>query len=102
MIRFSRMGISSGVTRIRGLGRVSISPSEMHVPSAGADLCADTTMAEYHTYGPGFNAAGRRLAANVTMELTKAQFEPYSTPEKVFQFPFQGVFGNTAWIDKHA
>ncbi|KAK4620200.1 putative pectinesterase A [Fulvia fulva] len=59
----------------------------------------NTTMAEYHTYGPGFNATAR-AASNVTIELTTQQYEPYSTPEKVFQFPFTGTFGNTAWIDK--
>ena len=57
-------------------------------------------MAEYRDYGPGFNATGRKLASDVTIELTKAQWEPYSTPKKVFQYPFTGVFGNTAWIDK--
>lgn len=56
-------------------------------------------MAEYRTYGPGFNATGRRLAANVTTVLTDEQYEPYDSPAKVFQFPFEGRFGNTAWID---
>lgn len=64
-------------------------------------LLKDTTMAEYHTYGPGFNATGRALAANVTMEWTKKEYKPYSSPAKVFQYPFVGEFGNTAWIDKH-
>ena len=58
-------------------------------------------MAEYQDYGPGFNLTGRQLAANVTKELTTAQYEPYSTVDKVFQYPFSGEFGNTAWIDQH-
>jgi hypothetical protein len=56
-------------------------------------------MAEYKDYGPGFNATGRAAAANVTIELTKKQYAPFSAPERVFQFPL-GEFGNTAWIDK--
>lgn len=59
----------------------------------------DTTMAEYKTYGPGYNATGRAAAANITIELTKKQYAPFSSPERVFQFP-TGEFGNTAWIDK--
>ena len=43
---------------------------------------------------------GRLEASNVTIEMTPEQYEPYSLPEKVFQYPFEGVFGNTAWIDK--
>jgi hypothetical protein len=58
-------------------------------------------MAEYQDYGPGFNASGRAAAANITIEMTKAQYEPYSTLEKVFQYPFSGEFGNTDWIDLH-
>jgi len=61
----------------------------------------DTTMAEYKTYGPGYNATGRAAAANITTELTKKQYAPFSSPERVFQFP-TGEFGNTAWIDKRA
>lgn len=60
----------------------------------------NTTMAEYHDYGPGFNITGRLEASNVTKELTTAQYEPYSTLERVFQYPFSGKFGNTAWIDR--
>jgi len=44
---------------------------------------------------------GRREASNVTIEMTPQQYEPYSTPAKVFQYPFSGAFGNVAWIDKH-
>ena len=57
-------------------------------------------MAEFHDYGPGFNLTGRLEASNVTIEMTPEQYLPYSSPEKVFQYPFEGVFGNTAWIDK--
>jgi hypothetical protein len=58
-------------------------------------------MAEYHDYGPGFNLTGRLEAANITKELTPQQYAPYSTPAKVFQYPFSGKFGNVAWIDTH-
>lgn len=57
-------------------------------------------MAEYHDFGPGYNSTGRKLAANVTIELTREQYEPYSTVDRVFQFR-TGEFGNTAWIDRH-
>lgn len=61
---------------------------------------SDTTMAEYKTFGPGYNASGRAAAANVTIELSKKQYLPFSSPAKVFQLP-SGEFGNTAWIDRH-
>ncbi|KAK4553589.1 hypothetical protein LTR86_009385 [Recurvomyces mirabilis] len=61
----------------------------------------NTTMAEYQDYGPGFNLTGRLLASNITIEMTAAQYEPYSKPAKVFQYPFSGQFGNTEWIDEH-
>ncbi|TKX26317.1 pectinesterase-like protein 1 [Elsinoe australis] len=60
----------------------------------------NTTMAEYKDHGPGFNLTGR-LVANVTKLFSDADYKPYGTPEKVFQYPFTGEFGNTAWIDKH-
>ncbi|CAI7673455.1 unnamed protein product [Penicillium bialowiezense] len=56
-----------------------------------------TLMAEYQTYGPGFNASGR-AAGNVTTVLDRKAYEPYSSPQKVFQNQ-EGVFGNTKWID---
>jgi hypothetical protein len=59
----------------------------------------DTTMAEYKSFGPGYNATGRAAAANITIELTKKQYAPFSTPERVFLFP-SGEYGKTAWIDK--
>ena len=61
----------------------------------------NTTMAEYKDFGPGFNITGRSAASNVTIEMTKKQYQPYSSLAKVFQFPFNGTFGNTAWIDQH-
>lgn len=59
-------------------------------------------MAEYHTYGPGFNLTGRAqaVAAGITKELNTTQYAPYSTLEKVFQRPFGGEFGYTGWIDR--
>ncbi|RDW94600.1 hypothetical protein BP5796_00363 [Coleophoma crateriformis] len=56
-----------------------------------------TLQAEYHDYGPGYNATGRALSLFDTI-LTPAQYAPYSSPAKVFQTP-TGTFGNTAWID---
>jgi hypothetical protein len=57
-------------------------------------------MAEYKDYGPGWNATGR-VAVNVTIVMDKKQYEPYSMLEKVFQYPFDGQFGNTKWIDRN-
>lgn len=57
-------------------------------------------MAEYKTYGPGFNATGRAVAANISIVLTKEQYEPYADLDRVFQHR-DGAFGNTAWIDRH-
>ena len=56
-------------------------------------------MAEFKTHGPGFNATGR-TESNVSIVMDKRQYEPYSTVDKVFQFPFTGKGGNTKWIDK--
>ncbi|MCJ1310215.1 hypothetical protein MMC25_003877 [Agyrium rufum] len=57
-----------------------------------------TFQAEYKDYGPGFNLSARDAAYPITKELTAAQFAPYSSPRKVFQFE-NGAFGNDAWID---
>jgi hypothetical protein len=62
-------------------------------------LGANTTMAEYKDFGPGWNATGR-VVANLTIVMNKKQYEPYSTLDKVFQHPFDGRFGNTGWIDR--
>jgi hypothetical protein len=64
-------------------------------------LGANTTLAEYKDYGPGWNATGRAVG-NVTIVLNDTQYEPYSTLEKVFQYPFDGRLGNTGWIDRNA
>jgi hypothetical protein len=56
-----------------------------------------TMQAEYKDYGPGYNASAR-AAANFTIQLTDKEYEPYSTPAKVFQTP-EGKFGNVGWID---
>jgi len=53
-------------------------------------------------YGPGFNETGREVAVRegITIEMTAEQYAPYSTLADVFQYPFTGEFGNTAWIDQ--
>lgn len=56
-----------------------------------------TLMAEYKTFGPGFNKTGR-VDGGVTTVLGKKEWEPYSEPRKVFQNP-EGVFGDVQWID---
>lgn len=61
------------------------------------DIYGTTLQAEYHDYGPGYNATGRAISQFDTI-LTDAQYEPYSTPAKVFQTP-DGTFGNVGWID---
>lgn len=60
---------------------------------------ANTTMAEYKDFGPGWNETAR-VASKVSIVMDSKQYEPYSTPEKVFQYPFSGKFGNTDWIDR--
>lgn len=60
---------------------------------------ANTTMAEYKDYGPGWNETARR-ASNVTIVMDDKLYAPYSSVDKVFQYPFEGRFGNTAWIDR--
>jgi hypothetical protein len=61
-------------------------------------LGVNTTMAEYKSYGPGWNATGRAVG-NVTVVMDDEEYEPYSSVDKVFQYPGEGRFGNTAWID---
>jgi hypothetical protein len=56
-------------------------------------------MAEYKSSGPGWNLKGRR-EGNVSKILSDAEYADYSTPENVFQTPFDGKLGNTAWIDR--
>lgn len=57
-----------------------------------------TLQGEYHDFGPGFNATGRKIS-NFTVQLTAAQFKPYSSAYEVFQFPNSSRIGNDAWID---
>lgn len=65
--------------------------------SSDPRVTSQTFMAEYTDYGPGFNLTAR-MASNVTIELTDAQWEDYDSPEKVFLYP-DGSAGNTDWID---
>ena len=55
-------------------------------------------MAEYKDYGPGFNLTARLANANITKELTTAQWEQYDSPHKVFQY-IDGRYGNDKWVD---
>lgn len=68
-------------------------------PSGGVSkLTNQTFMAEYDSYGPGFNLTGR-LAVGIDKVLNSSQYEPYNSPAKVFQTP-RGAFGNVVWIDQ--
>jgi hypothetical protein len=58
-----------------------------------------TVMAEYESYGPGFNLTGR-IAGNVTIEFTKKQARAYDTPLDVFMNE-TGAQPYVGWIDKH-
>lgn len=57
-----------------------------------------TFMAEYKSYGPGFNLTAR-IAGNITKELNAKTVAPYDNPRDVFMTP-QGVQPNVAWIDR--
>lgn len=59
-----------------------------------------TFMAEYRTFGPGFNATGR-AATNASIVLDSKTYAPYDSPSKVFLSP-DGKPGNIGWIDWHA
>ena len=73
-------------------GYIKWSATDTHINS-------NTTMAEYNDCGPGFNLTGR-IAANITLLMNGEEYAPYSSPQKVFQFPFtQGEEGNVGWID---
>jgi hypothetical protein len=56
-----------------------------------------TFQAEYRNYGPGYNVTGRKLS-QFDVQLTHAEYAPYSEPARVFQTP-EGRFGNIEWID---
>jgi pectin methylesterase-like acyl-CoA thioesterase len=62
-------------------------------------VIANTTMAEYKSYGPGWNEEARRKS-NVSIVMTAEEYAKYDSLEKVFQYPFSGEFGNTKWIDR--
>lgn len=58
-----------------------------------------TLQAEFHDYGPGYNATGRAIS-KFDVQLTPAEYAPYSSPALVFQYPDgSGRFGNVGWID---
>ena len=57
-----------------------------------------TLQAEYGDFGPGFNATGRALS-KYDVQLNETEWEQYSSPAAVFQYPFSGRFGNVGWID---
>ncbi|KAF2191429.1 carbohydrate esterase family 8 protein [Zopfia rhizophila CBS 207.26] len=57
-----------------------------------------TFMAEYKTFGPGFNETGRR-EGGVTRLLGEEEWRGYERPEKVFQFFKSAETGNVGWID---
>jgi len=61
----------------------------------------NTTMAEYSDHGPGWNETARRQS-NVTLVMNGETYAKYDSVDKVFQHPFSGQFGNTAWIDREA
>ncbi|CAK7201483.1 hypothetical protein SEUCBS139899_004188 [Sporothrix eucalyptigena] len=65
--------------------------------TSGSNYDNGTLMAEYHSYGPGFNLTAR-LAGNVTKELSSAQVRPYQTPKDVFMTR-EGKQPNIDWID---
>ncbi|KAF2000008.1 carbohydrate esterase family 8 protein [Amniculicola lignicola CBS 123094] len=76
---------------IRPSGYIAWSATDPRVVNA-------TMMAEYQSFGPGWNATGR-AAGNVTVVLDNKGYKPYSSPEKVFQYFKSGKTGNTKWID---
>lgn len=57
-------------------------------------------MAEYKSFGPGFDLAGR-IAGNVTLEFTADEARKFRTPKDVFMTE-NGTQPNYAWIDKDA
>lgn len=60
-----------------------------------------TFMAEYKDLGPGWNETGRR-EGRITRVLSEAEWEPYSSPAKVFQYFKSGKTGNDGWVDYSA
>ncbi|KAF2644985.1 pectin lyase-like protein [Massarina eburnea CBS 473.64] len=60
-----------------------------------------TLMAEYRTFGPGWNETGR-VEGKVTRVLDERQWSAYSMPGKVFHFFKSGRTGNVGWVDWEA
>lgn len=79
---------------IKPTGYIEWSASEPRVNNS-------TFMAEYKTYGPGWNQTGR-VEGKVTRVLTEKEWKPYSSPAKVFQFFKSGKSGNDVWVDYKA
>ncbi|KAL3432823.1 pectin lyase fold/virulence factor [Aspergillus tetrazonus] len=63
-------------------------------------LSNKTFMAEYRTFGPGFNASGR-ASTNASIVLSAKEYAPYDSIAKVFLTP-DGKPNNIGWIDWHA
>lgn len=79
---------------IRPGGYVEWSASEPRVTN-------QTFMAEFGSWGPGWNETGRRLGG-VTRVLGRREWEPYNSAKKVFQFFKSGRAGNDGWVDYEA
>ncbi|KAI5776343.1 pectin methylesterase [Geopyxis carbonaria] len=57
----------------------------------------NTTMAEYKSYGPGWNQTGREATNGLSEIMTKEEVSKYDSPRKVFQNPKgKKDFG---WVD---
>ncbi|KAL7271763.1 hypothetical protein RUND412_005457 [Rhizina undulata] len=59
-----------------------------------------TYMAEYASYGPGWNETGR-IEGNVTRLIGKKEAEKWNSPQKVF-LTADGKHGETQWLDLNA
>ncbi|KAF1959931.1 putative pectin methylesterase [Byssothecium circinans] len=79
---------------VRASGYVGWSASESRVGNG-------TFMAEYRSFGPGWNETGRR-EGGVTRVLSEEMWRPYSSPQEVFQYFKSGKTGNVGWIDWEA
>jgi hypothetical protein len=63
-------------------------------------LSNKTFMAEYRTFGPGFNVSSR-ASTNASIVLSAKEYAPYDSPAKVFLTP-DGKANNIGWIDWQA
>ncbi|KAJ3394453.1 hypothetical protein HDU84_008449 [Entophlyctis sp. JEL0112] len=66
--------------------------------SSKPNLGVNTTMAVYADYGAGYNLTALEANTGITTVFTASEYAAYSTTALVFQYPFNGTFGNTAWI----